>query len=301
MKLASLLSEERILVNLEARTLEEVVDELLETVADAVEPKSRDGIRKRLLAPGKDPPAVEGGACILHLREASMRSFVVALAVLDEPIPHPQAPDLRMHMIFLLLGRPDRNTLMLQSMAAIARLLRSRSFVAATRGGARSAGRIFHLIEETGIDVKRTITASDVMDPVGAAARLDQSLASAIETLSHAPDEGIPVLDERGRLAGELTSKEILQLGMPRYMDLLSNPEMLEAFEPFENFFLGESATLVREICRRDFLTVPPDAPIVSVAHMMITKNRRRVYVVEDDRPTGIVYRRNIVTRVMRP
>jgi CBS domain-containing protein len=107
------------------------------------------------------------------------------------------------------------------------------------------------------------------------------------------------VLDDRGRLTGELTTREILMVGMPKYMELLSNLEMLNAFEPFENYFLNEHKLLVRDICRRDYAWVEPTTPIVRVAHLMMTQNRRRIYVLEDDHLVGIIYRKSFLTRVM--
>ncbi len=82
-------------------------------------------------------------------------------------------------------------------------------------------------------------------------------------------------------------------------MDLLANPEMLNAFEPFENYFRNEYKTHVRDICRRDFVTVPPTELIVRVAHLMITVNRRRIYVLDDEEMIGIIYRKSILQRVM--
>ena len=42
----------------------------------------------------------------------------------------------------------------------------------------------------------------------------------------------------------------------------------------------------------------PPNSPI-RVAHLMITKNRRRIYVQDEDKLVGIIYRKSILVRVM--
>ena len=55
----------------------------------------------------------------------------------------------------------------------------------------------------------------------------------------------------------------------------------------------------VRDICRRDFGAAAPTTSIVLVAHEMITKNRRRVYVLDDEKIEGVIYRKSILVRVM--
>ena len=103
----------------------------------------------------------------------------------------------------------------------------------------------------------------------------------------------------QGKLVGELTNSELLKLGMPKYLDLIVNPAMLENFEPFENYFQHENSMTVREVCRRDVLWVEPAAPIVQVAHMMMTRQKRRIYVVEDGALKGVILRKNIVVKVL--
>ena len=74
---------------------------------------------------------------------------------------------------------------------------------------------------------------------------------------------------------------------------------MLDSFEPFENFFQHENNMTVREICRRDIITVDPATPVVHVTHLMMTRHKRRIYVAEDNEIKGIIFRRNIVTKVL--
>lgn len=312
MKLATMLPESRIHVGFEENDLRRLVRALLAEFPD-VPAKLSEAIVARLFGRDRAARAVEDGFCILHARLDEAERMLVALAVPEEPIP---AGDTRadagagddaacedsdeIRAVFLVVAPREQNSLMLQTMAAISRLAKSKSFASAIRGGARSTARLAHLVEESGIEVKRTITASDVMDPIDGSVTLDTPLVEALDVLSKSCDEGVPVLDEKGRLSGELTTREVLLLGMPKYMDLLANPKMLDAFEPFESFFQNEGRTKVREICRRDFSTVSPTNSVVGVAHLMITQNRRRVYVLDEDKLVGVIYRKSIVAKVMR-
>lgn len=299
MKLHSLFREDHVLVHGEGKTLAEVVQHILESfdleLGEGGVPGMTDQIVRRERA---NPTLGIDGFCFPHLRSDSITEFHLGMAVTEVPLPHPADPDANIRIVFLVLAPRDQNTMLLQTLAALRRLASTRSFAPAAEG-VRTPARLIRVIEESGLDVKRTITARDIMEDVQYSLALDTTMVEAVDLLSRARDEGLPVLDSRGHLTGELTTREIILVGMPKYMELLSNLEMLNQFEPFENYFLNENKLLVRDICRRDYAWVEPGAPIVRVAHLMMTQNRRRIYVLEDERIAGIIYRKSFLTKVM--
>lgn len=299
MKLASLLKEENVIVNGEAQSLPAAILALLETMPEDLGGNDLGALAAQIIEHESDHPTVVGdGVWIAHLRSASIKQFRLGLDVPREPLRHPSGAAEKLRMIFLVLAPQDQNTLMLQTVAAITRLTATRTFGSAVKG-VKSAPRLLRLLEESGVDVKRNLCAADIMEPVKLALKMDAPIPEAVAALANHRDEGLPVVDERGRLTGEITTREILQLGMPKYMDLLANPEMLNAFEPFENYFLHAHEMKVRDICRRDYGWVPPQTPIVQVAHLMIRHNRRRVYVLDEGSIEGVIYRKSILLRVM--
>jgi nitrogen PTS system EIIA component len=236
--------------------------------------------------------------CVPHARLPWLDRFLLGLVVPQKPFAHSVAGEPEVKAMFMILAPQNKNAMMLQTLAAIARLLKSRDLrLALTK--TTSSSRLIRQIEETGIDVKKTLVAADVMVPITHKVTINTILAHAVDVLVDAEDEGLPVLTEQGRLVGELTSREVLAVGMPKYVDLLANPVMLENFEPFENFFQHENSLKVRELCRRDIITVPPTAPIVQVTHLMMTKQKRRIYVVEDGTLLGVILRKNIIAKVL--
>lgn len=299
MKLSSIFQENHVLAHPQGTSLNALILELLSSMTDQWQQMPVQAMADRVIAREALHPTILGeGVCLAHLRIEGLPKFLAGMALASAPMPHPSNPARKIEVIFILLAPHDQNTMMLQAMAAIARLIGTQSFLHGVHN-AKAPGRIIKLIEESGIEIKRNLTAGDIMEPVTHKVTLDTPITEAVNTLTEAHDEGVPVMDEKGHLVGELTTREILLLGMPKYMDLMVNPEMLNAFEPFENYFVMEGKTHVRDICRRDFVTVPPEELVVRVAHMMITANRRRVYVMDDDRVIGVIYRKSIVERVM--
>jgi PTS system nitrogen regulatory IIA component len=299
MKLYSLLNENHVMIGREVDSLVAALRTMLLAFGDAIDPDDVNGLVEELMARERQHPTVIADhVCLPHMRLEGLDRFLVGLMVLAQPVEHVVEDLPPVAMIFMILAPQDKNTMMLQTMAAVARLLKSKKVVQAMLG-VRTSSRLLRLIEESGIDVKKNLVASDVMAPVKHSVTSDTILAKAVDVLVEAPDEGIPVLDGQGKLVGELTSRELLTLGMPKYLDLIANPEMLNAFEPFESFFQHENNMMVREVCRRDIVTVEPATPVVQVTHLMITSHKRRVYVVEEGALKGVVYRKTIVARVL--
>ncbi|MCL5270756.1 MAG: PTS sugar transporter subunit IIA [bacterium] len=299
MKLYSLLNENHVLIDEPAKTLEEAFRRMLQAFGDAIEPGHVDDLVDELIAREQQHPTeIDEAVCLPHMRLDKLERFLVGLLVPEQPIPQKNEGGQPISLIFMILAPRNKNTMMLQTMAAIARLLKSKKIKQAMIG-VRSAGRLIRLIEDSGIDVKKTLVAQDIMSPITHQVTANTILAKAVDLLVDAPDEGIPVVNDHGKLIGELTSRELLTLGMPKYLDLIVNPGMLDSFEPFENFFQNENTMTVREVCRRDVITVEPNTSIVQVTHLMMTAHKRRIYVIEEDDLKGIIYRKSIVVRVL--
>lgn len=299
MKLSSLFEEDSVLVHYGAKTLKEVIRGMLNTMKEDLDGPALDALAVRLEEREHETPSIVADRiCLPHMRTEAIKHFRAALAVLENPIPHPGDGHPSIDIVFLVIAPQDQNTLMLQTLAAIERRLATKGFISSLKN-IKTPARLIRAIEDSGVEVRRNLTAGDIMEPITHSLRLDTPLVEAVHTLAEARDEGVPVFDERGRLVGELTTREVLILGMPKYMDLMSNPEMLNAFEPFENYFEKEHQLHVRDICRRDFDAVKAATQVVTVAHRMITENRRRIYVVEDDKVEGVIYRKSILVRVL--
>ncbi len=299
MKLHSLLNEDHILIGGQAERLDQVVRRMLETFGSTIRENRIDEVTTELMGrETRNPSMLAEGICMPHVRLTWLDRFQFGLFVSDEPFRHPVEDMPTINMVFIILAPQNRNTMMLQTMAAIVRLLRSKETY---RGlmNIKSRPRILRLIEESGIDVKKALVAADVMNPISHSIAGDMGLFEALDVLVDASDEGVPVLNENRNLIGELTSREVLALGMPKYLDLIVNPSMLEHFEPFASFFQQENSMKAREVCRRDIISVSPDTPIVQVAHLMMTRRESRIYVVDEEQLHGIILRKSIIAKVL--
>jgi len=300
MKLFSLLSEDQILIDMKAATMEQALRELLKTIEAKMEKVSSDHALSALMEREQQgPTVVTEGVSIPHARVEGLEEFFVCIGTSREGIPALAPHEGRFHLLFLIVSPQSRNAVMLQTLAAIAKLLSSRETHDALLN-VKAPGKIIKVIEESGMDVKRSLVASDIMDKTFSPVTLDTPLSKALELITAAKDDALPVVDEKQELLGELSSKEIISIGLPDYMGMLSNVSFLTSFEPFENFFKKERTLKVKELYTKDVLSVTGDTSIVEVAYQMVSTGRRRVYITRDNKLEGIMYRKDIITRILQ-
>jgi PTS system nitrogen regulatory IIA component len=300
MKLYSLVPEDQILIDMKAPTMEEALRELLKTIEPKMGDVPSEQVLGILLDRERQCPSVVGeGVAVPHARVKGLQEFFLCIGTSREGIPALAPHDGSFNLIFLVLTPQTRNTMMLQTLAAIAKLLSSRETHDALLS-VKAAGKIIKVIEESGVDVKRTLVASDVMDKTCSPVMLDTPLSKALELITTAKDDALPVVDEKNMLLGELSSKEIIRIGLPDYMGMLKNVSFLASFEPFENFFKNEHELYVKDLYTKDVLSVAGDTSVVEVAYQMISSGRRRVYITRDNKLEGIVYRKDIITRIFQ-
>ncbi|HUT22904.1 MAG TPA: PTS sugar transporter subunit IIA [Sumerlaeia bacterium] len=301
MKLAALFDENHILIHMESATFAEAVADLVESVRPLLGRLNPEKVRERLLEVEAEMAVAPGnGVRIPHARLGGLERLVLALGTSEQGIPAPpgiEGED-RIHLIFLILTPKTESAVMLQTMASIARLVsveEHRKALVSTKSPARAL-RIF---EESGIEVKKVIVAGDLMSPVTHVVAPDMTLRQVVAALVACGEEGLPVVDEGGDLLGDISTRAVIQIGLPKYMDLITNPAVLSDFQPFESFYRREDALTAREAMNRDVPRLPPETPVEIVAHEMLTKKCERAYVVRDKSLVGVVYRKDIVRKVL--
>ena len=93
----------------------------------------------------------------------------------------------------------------------------------------------------------------------------------------------LPVIDENGRLVGELAALDILKRFIPEYIFRMDNLDFLNSFEPFNKIFEAESHQMIQ-------FTVK-----------MVKQQVRACFVVDNDQHyQGTVLVKDIVKKVLR-
>jgi CBS domain-containing protein len=121
-------------------------------------------------------------------------------------------------------------------------------------------------------------TASDIMTENVEALREDDSLQTAAERLAQHDIGAMPVCDERQRVRGIVTDRDIVVHGIAQGKD--------------------PRKTTVGEIVTPNPITVGPDEPVERITAIMAERQIRRVPVVEDGKLVGMISQADIAQSV---
>jgi len=308
MRLSTLIKEDRVLIDTPGQTVVEGVDALLKLLAGELGEEKIEAIREVLKRRWNETTDyLKEGIAVPHARIEGLEHFYICLGTskkglaLAGPVDSQTDGSERVHLLFLVLTPQTQNTLMLQALAAIARLCRSQDTRNALKS-CRAPNRILRLIAESDVEVKKTVTATDVMRPCEYHLQPNDDLSTALRKLVKSGERALPVVDSQGILRGILHPSDLFRLGLPKYVDILSDMAFLSNFEPFERLFANEKKLAVSAVAKGGLASVEPEAPILLVAHLMVSMPASCIFVAEKDgRLQGVIDERDILARVLQP
>jgi CBS domain-containing protein/mannitol/fructose-specific phosphotransferase system IIA component (Ntr-type) len=293
MRLRDFLAPERVIIPLEARSVEEAGALLLDRVVEAHGVIDALKLRKRAgEALPEDAVAMGDRAFLLHYRTDAVGQLLVALGVAPAPICR------RLHgeeeqcaRIVLFLAAPPRQAARyLQVVSGFARLLRQpevfREILAASDAAQLCDVRAFAEYQ-----LPEQLTVRDVMTDHPRTVLADTPLKEAAKMLVRTGLGALPVIDEDRRVVGMVSEREVI-----RYLlttQLFSGADVRAARAP------GTPSRSVRDVMSRQVMCVAPEQPIAEVASLMSNKDVDRVPVVREGRLVGFLTRGDIVRKLI--
>lgn len=129
----------------------------------------------------------------------------------------------------------------------------------------------------------------------------DISAKEAMDILFKLKISGLPVMDRDGKLVGMCTEKEILSYLLPSYVYQVGSFVYEENTKAIKKKLEGLNEIKVNEIMRKEAVVVNEDATLFEVAKIMLTKNARRLPVIDGSKKVlGIVARCDVLRAMVK-
>lgn len=300
MRLANLLDEALVAHHLQATTKREAIEELLALVGK----KFPDYNYKTILQSILDREEVENtsygrGIAFPHARTDAVSEMHIAVGISPDGLSDRTPDNKPLQMICLMLTPSSIARLYLQTLSAFASFGRNPENLAAVIR-ATSPGTVIDAIWESGVTVEKEITAKDLMRHDVICVNPNDSLKRVGNLMFRHRLSALAVVDKNHKLLGQVTDKELIHAALPDFKTFISNLNDSMDVEPFEELLKREDKIKVKQLYVTNHEVVHPDTKIVEVAAMMLFKDLRRVFVVEDDRLIGILLRKDIVNMIIR-
>ena len=127
------------------------------------------------------------------------------------------------------------------------------------------------------------------------------NVRDAAEMLFNMGISGLPVVDDQKNLVGMITEKDIIRMALPKYVEKLGSLANTFDMAPFAKTLAKADKVLVKEIMRKDVITVTVDTSVPEVARIMIVKRIRRIPILDQEgRLVGIIARHDIVREIFK-
>ena len=293
MRLSDFVSAERSVVPLEASALADAASILLARLERAGAIADVERLRERVTEERpEDIVAMGERAFLLHYRTDAVRELVVALGTAREPICRELAEhDAQCARIVLLIVSPPRMAARyLQVVGAFARLF-SDPIVVETVLEQPNAEALTALSIFSAQELPEQLVVRDIMTPRPRTVTPETLVRDAARDMVRAGVEGLPVVDEEGRLVGMLSERELLR-------HLLSSQLAGASASRTESTGVSARRT-VRDVMTRQVLCVSVEQPLAEVASLMSNKELDRVPVVHSGRLVGVLTRGDIVRKLI--
>lgn len=136
---------------------------------------------------------------------------------------------------------------------------------------------------------------ADVMNRQAARLRADDPLRLAAELLALTQVSDLAVVDEAGRFIGVLSEGDLLRALMPDYTLLEDAPvSVADASEFFASAGIDRADDPIGPLVITESVTVHPDDDLLHPAAVMVTRQIRRLPVIQDGQFVGTLSRADV-------
>jgi len=300
MRLANILKEKYVIEKLKATTKEAAIDELLWLLKWDIPNINIETIRQLIFEREETENTSYGhGFAFPHARTDEVDDMYILLGISQDGLDDKTPDKVPLSVVVLLLTPSHISKLYLQTLSAFSNFARTAGMLEKIRS-AENISEVIEIIWQSGVRVEKELFVKDIMRRRVTTVTPEHSLKDVANLMFKNRISALAVVDNDGKLLGQITDKDLIQAALPDYKSLISNLNYSMDVEPFEELLKKEDKIKVSQLYNTDYEVASLDTKIVEVAALMIFKDLRRVFVVKDDKLIGILLRKDIVSMIIR-
>lgn len=305
MKLSSYLSEKVIIPNIKGSNINELVENLLDQLVENNKSlKNEKGVMKKAVLKREEEAStyLGHGVAIPHARLEHYDDILVAIGFPEKPVivkTHDNKEE-ELKIVILVIADVLKGKKILKIMSGISKLAMKNKVILDRIIEEKNPIETIKILEAANIEVDHNITAEDLMTNIPKPVKETNTLEDIAKIIIMEKVSGIPVVDKNNNFLGEITERELIAFGMPKYTTILNDLNFMTVGEPFENYLINEKTTTIEELYRREgVVTVDREASLMEVSYLFMNRGVTRIYVVESGKYLGIILRSDIIRKIL--
>lgn len=305
MKLSSYLSEDKIISNLKGETFEELITNLLKELAKTnKQVKVEQEIMKKAILKRESEAStyIGNGVAIPHTRLEYFDDIVVSIAFPEKHVTmkNVMGEEEPVDFIVLIVADVLKNKNILKIMSGISRLCLKNKDVFKEILKYKSSEKTIEILNKMKIEIDHNITAEDLFTTSILPAKENNTLEDIAKRIIMDKVSGIPVVDNHNNFLGEITERELIAFGMPKHTTILNDLSFLTVGEPFENYLVNEKITTIKDLYRTEgIITIDKDASLMEISYIFMNKGVTRIYILENNKYIGLIFRSDIIKKIL--
>lgn len=305
MKLSSYLSEKVIIPNIKGNNINELIENLLDQLVENNKSlKTEKAIMKKAVLKREEEAStyLGHGVAIPHARLEHYDDILVAIGFLEKPVMVKTLDNKEeeLKIVILVIADVLKGKKILKIMSGISKLAMKNKVILDRIIEEKDPIETIKILEAANIEVDHNITAEDLMTNIPKPVKETNTLEDIAKIIIMEKVSGIPVVDKNNNFLGEITERELIAFGMPKYTTILNDLNFMTVGEPFENYLINEKTTTIEELYRREgVVTVDREASLMEVSYLFMNRGVTRIYVVESGKYLGIILRSDIIRKIL--
>lgn len=305
MKLSSYLSEKVIIPNIKGNNINELVENLLDQLVENNKSLKNEKVvmKKAVLKREEEASTYLGyGVAVPHARLEHYDDILVAIGFLEKPVMVKTIDNKEeeLKIVILVIADVLKGKKILKIMSGISKLAIKNKAILDRIIEEKNPVETIKILEAANIEIDHNITAEDLMTNIPKPVKETNTLEDIAKIIIMEKVSGIPVVDKNNNFLGEITERELIAFGMPKYTTILNDLNFMTVGEPFENYLINEKTTTIEELYRREgVVTVDREASLMEVSYLFMNRGVTRIYVVESGKYLGIILRSDIIRKIL--
>lgn len=306
MNISDFVQADSILLNLEVNSKDELLARLFAAMKESSAYNAQTAAIREQIQPmilqreSYGSTALGNGILFPHARVPGFAGQLLLLATCKKPIEMETPDGQPISIVFLVVMPAERPSLALKVASTLARLFSDEEARYRLRSTA-TPQRVVEYIQQHDITVDTIIHVRDVYRPYEWTASPDTPVREIARQMLQNRMPGVAVVDDDGKLLGEVTITRLERFGLPNFFHSLKSVSFVRQFDPFEQYFLKEAESTAQDVMNEDIACLPEDGTLMEAIHALAVKRRAMVHICRDGHAIGYVDGVVVLNRVLSP
>jgi CBS domain-containing protein len=130
---------------------------------------------------------------------------------------------------------------------------------------------------------------------------LRSTIREAVDILSLHQVSDLMVVDDANRFIGVLSEGDLIRAGMPRFEEMVAEGSLTSGFALFQEKGKTLANSPIEPLVIKNAITVAPTDDVLTAASIMVSKQIRRLPVVDNGMLAGTISRADVCRAVLKP